>query len=87
MRGNTARKAIQLAREANAKKIYFASCSPPIRYPASICLPPLRLLRTIPQICEHLERPFYQRLDDLIAACGAAPAFECSCFTNEYVAI
>ena len=32
VRGTTSKEIVQMARESGAKKVYFASCAPPIRY-------------------------------------------------------
>lgn len=97
VRGTTSKKIIQMAREAGARKVYFASASPPVRYPNiyGIDMPaPSELIasgRTIPEIEEELGADWliYQELDDLIEACREGneniPQFDTSCFSGEYV--
>lgn len=97
VRGTTSGQIIQMAREAGAKKVYFASAAPPVRYPNvyGIDMPAAEELiahgRTEKEICELIgaDRLIYQELKDLIDAARAGnPAiteFDVSCFTGEYV--
>jgi amidophosphoribosyltransferase len=87
-----------MARDAGAKKVYFASCSPPIIHPNvyGIDMPAKKEYvaygRDNGQICEAIgaDLLFYQRLDDLVDACLSAGIhesvnFDCSCFNGVYV--
>lgn len=97
VRGTTSRKIIQLAREAGARKVYFASASPPVRYPNvyGIDMPSSSELvahnRSIEEIAQELgaDRLFYQQLEALEEAVGscnrAIPEFDTSCFSGRYV--
>jgi len=97
VRGTTSRQIIQMARDAGARKVYFASASPPVRYPNiyGIDMPaPSELIasgRDEKQIEQELgaDRLIYQGLDDLIDACKEGNAgitrFDTSCFSGEYV--
>jgi amidophosphoribosyltransferase len=97
VRGTTSTQIIQMAREAGAKKVYFASAAPPVRYPNvyGIDMPAAKELvahdRTEEEVRDILgaDKVFYQTLPDLIAACsggrGNITAFDTSCFSNEYV--
>jgi len=97
VRGTTSRQIIQMARDAGARKVYFASASPPVRYPNvyGIDMPaPSELIasgRDEKEIEKELgaDRLIYQGLDDLIKACREGNAgitrFDTSCFSGEYV--
>ena len=97
VRGTTSTQIIQMAREAGARKVYFASASPPVRYPNiyGIDMPaPTELIasgRNEKQIEEALgaDRLIYQELGDLIEACQEGnpgiTRFDTSCFSGEYV--
>jgi amidophosphoribosyltransferase len=97
VRGTTSRQIIQMARDAGARKVYFASASPPVRFPNiyGIDMPaPSELIasgRDEKQIEQELgaDRLIYQGLDDLIAACREGNAgisrFDTSCFSGEYI--
>ncbi len=96
VRGTTSRKIIELARESGAKKVYFASAAPPVRYPNvyGIDMPSTSELvahnRDINEICREIgaDKLFYQELEDLIdavARCNPAiNEFDTSCFSGHY---
>ena len=97
VRGNTSKQIIQMARDAGAKKVYFASASPPIRFPNvyGIDMPYVNELiaynRNVEQICEEIgsDKLIYQDLDDLISAVkegnNEINNFDTSCFNGEYI--
>ncbi len=97
VRGTTSKKIIQMAREAGARKVYFASASPPVRYPNiyGIDMPaPAELIasgRNIREIEKELGADWliYQDLPDLIDACREGNEkirkFDTSCFSGEYI--
>ena len=97
VRGTTSKKIIQMAREAGARKVYFASASPPVRYPNiyGIDMPaPSELIasgRSVKEIEKELGADWliYQDLPDLIEACREGNEqiehFDTSCFSGEYV--
>jgi amidophosphoribosyltransferase len=97
VRGTTSREIVQMAREAGARKVYFASASPPVRYPNvyGIDMPNQRELvatgRTEAEIAREIgaDLLIYQDLAALKEAVRAAnPAltqFEASCFDGRYI--
>ncbi len=97
VRGTTSRQIIQMAREVGAKKVYFASAAPPVRYPNvyGIDMPAATELvaheHSVEQVCEIIGADWlvYQDLPDLIAAVAEGndklSGFDTSCFSGEYV--
>ncbi|HWA12831.1 MAG TPA: amidophosphoribosyltransferase [Burkholderiales bacterium] len=97
VRGTTSREIVQMARDAGARKVYFASAAPPVRFPNvyGIDMPTARELiatgRTDEQIAREIgaDRLIYQDLDALVrdvkSVNPGVPAFETSCFNGEYV--
>jgi amidophosphoribosyltransferase len=97
VRGTTSRQIIKMAREAGAKRVYFASAAPPVRYPNvyGIDMPSASELiasgRTVPQIEELIgaDRLIYQDLHGLIRSVrhddSKVTQFDTSCFSGEYV--
>ena len=97
VRGTTSREIVQMARDAGARKVYFASASPPVRYPNvyGIDMPNQRELvatgRTDAEVANEIgaDMLIYQDLDALKAAVRAAnpqlTQFEASCFDGKYI--
>jgi amidophosphoribosyltransferase len=97
VRGTTSKQIIQMAREAGAKKVYFASAAPPVRFPNvyGIDMPSVQELigngRSEDQIAQAIgaDRLIYQDLGDLIEAAREGnpriQRFDASCFNGEYV--
>ncbi len=97
VRGNTSKQIIQMAREAGARKVYFASAAPPVKFPNvyGIDMPDSHELvagnRTVEEVRQEIgaDRLFFQDLKDLTdAAHEGNPAiteFDASCFNGDYV--
>jgi len=97
VRGTTSQQIIQMAREAGAKNVYFASAAPPVRFPNvyGIDMPTREELiahdRSVEQIAEAIGADWlvFQDLEDLIDAVRKGnpriQSFDCSVFTGEYI--
>ncbi|XSG86545.1 MAG: amidophosphoribosyltransferase [Methylohalobius sp. ZOD2] len=97
VRGTTSQQIIQMARDAGAKQVYFASASPPVRYPYvyGIDMPAAHELiahgRSEAEVESLLGADWliYQDLEDLAKAVRRGnpkiERFETSCFSGEYV--
>src|SRR5690349_2492278 len=97
VRGTTSREIVQMARESGAKKVFFASAAPPVRFPNvyGIDMPTRGELiatgRTTDEIAKLIgaDAVVYQDLDALIedVRClnPAIKQFDCSCFDGVYV--
>ncbi|OGI39650.1 MAG: amidophosphoribosyltransferase [Candidatus Muproteobacteria bacterium RBG_16_64_10] len=97
VRGTTSKQIIQMAREAGAKNVYFASAAPPVRYPNvyGIDMPAVSELigsgRTEEEIAAYIgaDRLIYQDLSDLVEAAHEGnpkiTRFDASCFDGVYV--
>lgn len=96
VRGNTSKKIVEIAREAGAKKVYFASASPPIISPDpyGIDLPTTNELiaanMSIEQICKYMgaDGLFYNSIEDVRSAIQygnkSIHKFSEGCFTGKY---
>ena len=97
VRGTTSLQIVEMAREAGALEVYFASASPEIRYPNiyGIDMPTSEELiafgRNNEEICKEIKADalVYQSLDDLKDSVTEEnpqlTSFDCSIFTGEYI--
>lgn len=97
VRGTTCKQIIDMARDAGAAKVYFASAAPPVRYPNvyGIDMPSANELiafnRTEQEICDLIGADWlvYQDLNDLVASSSEGnpeiESFDCAVFNGEYV--
>ncbi len=98
VRGTTSERIVQMAREAGAHKVFFASAAPPVRFPNvyGIDMPSADELlathhRTDEDICHAIgaDALIYQDLDALVRDIKLGNPdimkFDCSCFDGNYV--
>lgn len=97
VRGTTCRQIIQMARDAGAAKVYFASAAPPVRYPNvyGIDMPSASELiahdRSVDEVCDLIGADWlvYQDLEDLVECSRSGNSktagFDCSVFNGEYL--
>jgi amidophosphoribosyltransferase len=97
VRGTTSREIVQMARESGARKVFFASAAPPVRFPNvyGIDMPTRAELiaahRSEEEVCREIgaDALIYQDLEELKDAVRRANPrlanFETSCFDGHYV--
>ncbi|MGH8193919.1 MAG: amidophosphoribosyltransferase [Woeseiaceae bacterium] len=97
VRGTTSKQIIKMAREAGARRVYFASAAPPVRYPNvyGIDMPAASELiangRSVRQVQELIgaDRLIYLDLHGLVRSVrhdnSQISEFDTSCFSGEYV--
>jgi len=97
VRGTTSREIVQMARDAGANKVYFASASPPVRFPNvyGIDMPTRSELiahaRNDDEICNAIgaDALVYQSVDSMKRSVTdlnpSLTRFEASCFDGQYI--
>ena len=97
VRGTTSKEIVQMARAAGAKKVFFASASPPVRYPNVYGIDMasknefVAHNKTENEICQSIgaDKLVYQDLEDLIWSVQQGNLdilqFDCSCFDGKYI--
>ena len=98
VRGTTSREIVEMARQAGARRVTFASAAPPVRFPHvyGINMPSRAELiahgRTIPEANDVLgaDHLVYQEVEDMknaiLAGQSTVTDLEMSCFDGRYVA-
>ena len=96
VRGNTSKEIVRMCKNAGAKNLYFASYSPPVKYPCvyGIDIPTSQELiastSTVDEICKFIEadRLFYADLKDTFDSCKIGNPkikdFCMACFDGKY---
>ena len=86
-----------MARAAGAKKVFFASAAPPVRYPNVYGIDMasknefVAHNKTTEEVCKSIgaDKLIYQNLDDLIWSVQQGnpeiKSFDCSCFDGNYL--
>ena len=97
VRGTTSREIVQMARVAGAKKVFFASAAPPVRYPNVYGIDMasknefVAHNKTPDEVCQSIgaDKLIYQNLKDLIWSVQQGNpdilSFDCSCFDGKYL--
>lgn len=97
VRGTTSEQIVKMARDAGAKKVFFASAAPAVRYPNVYGIDMasdkefIAHNKTTDQICKTIgaDKLIYQDLDDLIWCVQqgnpAIKTFDSSCFDGKYI--
>ncbi|BAS67166.1 amidophosphoribosyltransferase [Bathymodiolus septemdierum thioautotrophic gill symbiont] len=97
VRGTTSEQIVKMARDAGAKKVFFASAAPAVRYPNVYGIDMssekefIAHGKTTEQVCEAIgaDKLIYQNLEDLIWCVQQGnpdiKTFDNSCFDGKYV--
>lgn len=97
VRGTTSKQIVQMARDAGARKVFFASAAPAVRYPNVYGIDMasekefIAFNKSTDEVCASIgaDRLIYQDLDDLIWSVKQGNPdiehFDCSCFDGKYI--
>ncbi len=97
VRGTTSREIVQMARDAGARQVFFASAAPPVRFPNvyGIDMPTREELLATNRSDEEIAREIgadalvYQEIEALVRDVGqtnpSIAGFDASCFDGKYI--